>query len=89
MGDISLRKTGVEEKRTKAQKESNVLLDYTRRAISRLTYLKRYGLVGYVPTTVKSKVWILMWGIGFSERFKFSNFGRTLAQLEDDASQFE
>ncbi|KAM1866186.1 hypothetical protein ACFX13_009063 [Malus domestica] len=41
MGDISLRKTGVKEKRTKAQKESNVLLDYTRRAISRLTYLKR------------------------------------------------
>ncbi|KAM2982993.1 hypothetical protein FF2_008976 [Malus domestica] len=41
MGDISLRKTGVEEKRAKAQKESNVLLDYTRKAISRLTYLKR------------------------------------------------
>ncbi|KAM1333088.1 hypothetical protein EV1_009133 [Malus domestica] len=41
MGDISLRKTGVEEKRAKVQKESNVLLDYTRKAISRLTYLKR------------------------------------------------
>ncbi|KAM0993543.1 hypothetical protein EV1_009240 [Malus domestica] len=41
MGDISLRKTGVEEKRAKAQKESNVLLDYTRKAIARLTYLKR------------------------------------------------
>ncbi|KAM0990574.1 hypothetical protein ACFX2C_009074 [Malus domestica] len=34
-------RTGVEEKRAKAQKESNVLLDYTRKAISRLTYLKR------------------------------------------------
>lgn len=41
MGDISLRKTGVEEKRAKAQKESKVLLDYTRKAIARLTYLKR------------------------------------------------
>ncbi|CAA7057195.1 unnamed protein product [Microthlaspi erraticum] len=34
-------KTGVEEKRSKAQKESNVLLDYTRKAIPRLTYLKK------------------------------------------------
>jgi HAUS augmin-like complex subunit 1 len=41
MGDISLRKTGVEEKRAKAQKESNALLDYTRKAIQRLTYLKK------------------------------------------------
>ncbi|KDP26238.1 hypothetical protein JCGZ_22484 [Jatropha curcas] len=41
MGDISLRKTGVEEKRAKAQKESKILLDYTRKAIARLTYLKR------------------------------------------------
>ncbi|KAI4348624.1 hypothetical protein L6164_009328 [Bauhinia variegata] len=41
MGDISLRKTGVEEKRAKVQKESKILLDYTRKAISRLTYLKR------------------------------------------------
>ncbi|XP_043703518.1 AUGMIN subunit 1 [Telopea speciosissima] len=41
MGDISLRKTGVEEKRAKVQKESRVLLDYTRKAIARLTYLKR------------------------------------------------
>ncbi|KAF9617666.1 hypothetical protein IFM89_037809 [Coptis chinensis] len=41
MGDISLRKTGVEEKRTKVQKECKVLLDYTRKAIARLTYLKR------------------------------------------------
>lgn len=41
MGDISLRKTGVEEKRAKAQKDSNVLLDYTRKAIQRLTYLKK------------------------------------------------
>ena len=42
MGDISLRKTGVEEKRAKVQKESKILLDYTRKAIARLTYLKRY-----------------------------------------------
>ncbi|CAL0315219.1 unnamed protein product [Lupinus luteus] len=41
MGDISLRKTGVEEKRAKVQKESKVLLDFTRKAIARLTYLKR------------------------------------------------
>ncbi|KAK9159587.1 hypothetical protein Syun_005928 [Stephania yunnanensis] len=41
MGDISLRKTGVEEKRAKVQKESILLLDYTRKAIARLTYLKR------------------------------------------------
>ncbi|XP_010247872.1 PREDICTED: AUGMIN subunit 1-like [Nelumbo nucifera] len=41
MADISLRKTGVEEKRAKVQKESKVLLDYTRKAIARLTYLKR------------------------------------------------
>ncbi|KAK9289037.1 hypothetical protein L1049_017508 [Liquidambar formosana] len=41
MGDISLRKTGVEEKRAEVQKESKILLDYTRKAIARLTYLKR------------------------------------------------
>ncbi|KMT07929.1 hypothetical protein BVRB_6g145320 [Beta vulgaris subsp. vulgaris] len=41
MGDVSLRKSGVEEKRAKVQKESKVLLDYTRKAIARLTYLKR------------------------------------------------
>ncbi|KAF6149950.1 hypothetical protein GIB67_008671 [Kingdonia uniflora] len=41
LGDICLRKTGVEERRAKAQKESKVLLDYTRKAIARLTYLKR------------------------------------------------
>ncbi|KAF1863769.1 hypothetical protein Lal_00030872 [Lupinus albus] len=41
MGDISLRKTGVEEKRAKVQKESKVLLDFTRKALARLTYLKR------------------------------------------------
>ncbi|KAK9289502.1 hypothetical protein L1049_007657 [Liquidambar formosana] len=41
MGDISLRKIGVEDKRAKVQKESKILLDYTRKAIARLTYLKR------------------------------------------------
>ncbi|RID67441.1 hypothetical protein BRARA_D02522 [Brassica rapa] len=41
MGDVSLRKTGVEEKRAKAKKESDVLLEYTRKAIQRLTYLKK------------------------------------------------
>ncbi|CAN6470973.1 unnamed protein product [Victoria cruziana] len=41
MADISLRKTDVEEKRAKVQKESKVLLEYTRKAIARLTYLKR------------------------------------------------
>ncbi|KAL4352681.1 hypothetical protein GQ457_06G035250 [Hibiscus cannabinus] len=41
MGDISLRKTGVEEKRAKVHKVSKTLLEYTRKAIARLTYLKR------------------------------------------------
>ncbi|GFP80088.1 haus augmin-like complex subunit 1 [Phtheirospermum japonicum] len=41
MADISLRKTAVEEKRSKVQQESKELLDYTRKAIARLTYLKR------------------------------------------------
>ena len=41
MGDISLRKTSVEEKRAKVQKESKFLSDYMRKAIARLTYLKR------------------------------------------------
>ncbi|KZV26355.1 HAUS augmin-like complex subunit 1 [Dorcoceras hygrometricum] len=41
MADLSLRKTGVEEKRAKVQSESKELLDYTRKAIARLTYLKR------------------------------------------------
>ncbi|KAG6399234.1 hypothetical protein SASPL_140710 [Salvia splendens] len=37
----SLRKTAVEDKRAKVQQESKELLDYTRKAIARLTYLKR------------------------------------------------
>ncbi|XP_034703594.1 AUGMIN subunit 1-like [Vitis riparia] len=41
MGDMSLRKCEVEEKRAKVQKESKILLDYTRKAIARMTYLKR------------------------------------------------
>ncbi|KAG4154822.1 hypothetical protein ERO13_D03G072900v2 [Gossypium hirsutum] len=41
MGDISLRKTGVDEKRAKVHKESKTFLEYTRKAIARLTYLKR------------------------------------------------
>ncbi|XP_034703359.1 AUGMIN subunit 1-like isoform X1 [Vitis riparia] len=41
MGDMSLRKSEVEEKRAKVQKESKILLDYTRKAIARMTYLKR------------------------------------------------
>lgn len=41
MADLSLRKTAVEEKRAKVQSESKELLDYTRKAIARLTYLKR------------------------------------------------
>lgn len=40
MANISLRKTGVEEKRAKVQ-ESKVLLDYAQKAIARLTYLRR------------------------------------------------
>ncbi|KAL7209869.1 hypothetical protein ACSBR1_031439 [Camellia fascicularis] len=41
-GDISLKKNGVEEKRNQLQRESKILLDHTRKAITRLTYLKRY-----------------------------------------------
>ncbi|XP_041996694.1 AUGMIN subunit 1-like [Salvia splendens] len=41
MADQSLRKTAVEEKRAKVQQESKELLDYARKAIARLTYLKR------------------------------------------------
>ncbi|KAG8372073.1 hypothetical protein BUALT_Bualt12G0028600 [Buddleja alternifolia] len=41
MADLSLRKTAVEEKRAKVQQDSKELLDYTRKAIARLTYLKR------------------------------------------------
>ncbi|KAL7189637.1 hypothetical protein ACSBR1_039308 [Camellia fascicularis] len=40
-GDISLKKNGVEEKRNQLQRESKILLDRTRKAITRLTYLKR------------------------------------------------
>ncbi|XP_077214138.1 AUGMIN subunit 1-like isoform X2 [Tasmannia lanceolata] len=41
MGDICLRKTEVEEKRAKIQEESKVVLEHTRKALARLTYLKR------------------------------------------------
>ncbi len=41
MTELSLKKIDVEEKRTKVQKESKLLLDNTRKAIARLTYLKR------------------------------------------------
>lgn len=41
MGDISLRKTSVDNKRTLIQRESKILLDQTRKAIARLTYFKR------------------------------------------------
>ncbi|KAL7207828.1 hypothetical protein ACSBR1_029723 [Camellia fascicularis] len=39
--DISLKKNGVEEKRNQLQRESKILLDRTRKAITKLTYLKR------------------------------------------------
>ncbi|KAG8372060.1 hypothetical protein BUALT_Bualt12G0027300 [Buddleja alternifolia] len=41
LANLSLRKTAVEEKRAKVQQESKELLDYTRKPIARLTYLKR------------------------------------------------
>ncbi|XP_024529719.1 AUGMIN subunit 1 isoform X1 [Selaginella moellendorffii] len=41
MADLSLKKTDIEEKRAAVKKESKMLLDNTRKAISRLTYLKR------------------------------------------------
>eukprot|EP01018_Ginkgo_biloba_P038343 Gb_40940 [translate_table: standard] len=41
MGDLLLRKTDVEEKRSKAQKESDILLENIRKGITHLTHLKR------------------------------------------------
>ncbi|XP_042397681.1 AUGMIN subunit 1-like isoform X2 [Zingiber officinale] len=41
MGDLSLRKADVEERRAKVQKESKVLLEYTRKAIAKLNDLKK------------------------------------------------
>ncbi|KAG5554238.1 hypothetical protein RHGRI_011936 [Rhododendron griersonianum] len=41
IGGINLRKTKVETKRTRIQRESKILLDHTRKAIARLTYFKR------------------------------------------------
>lgn len=41
MADLSLRKADVEEKRAKVQKESKVLLEYTRKAIAKLNDLKK------------------------------------------------
>lgn len=41
MGELFLRETGIEEERNKAKKESEVLLDYTRKALLRLTFLKK------------------------------------------------
>lgn len=40
-GDLSLRKADAEEKRAKVQKESKVLLEYTRKAITKLTEFKK------------------------------------------------
>ncbi|OAY76124.1 AUGMIN subunit 1 [Ananas comosus] len=40
-GDLSLRKADAEEKRANVQKESKVLLEYTRKAITKLTELKK------------------------------------------------
>lgn len=52
MGDISLRKISVEEKRAKVEKDSKVLLDHTRKAIARLTYLKRLVLKKCLSQTI-------------------------------------
>ncbi|KAJ7524959.1 hypothetical protein O6H91_17G029500 [Diphasiastrum complanatum] len=41
MADLSLKKVEIEERRHKAHQESKALLDNTRKAIARLTYLKR------------------------------------------------
>lgn len=41
MAELSLRKADVEEKRAKVQKESKVLLEYTRKAIAKLNDLKK------------------------------------------------
>lgn len=43
MGDLSLRRDEVEEKRAKIHKESKVLLGYTRKAITKLNELKKYS----------------------------------------------
>ncbi|PKA51191.1 hypothetical protein AXF42_Ash010631 [Apostasia shenzhenica] len=41
MGDLSLRKAEVDEKRAKVQKDSKALLEYTRKAIAKLNDLKK------------------------------------------------
>ncbi|KAI0501768.1 hypothetical protein KFK09_016713 [Dendrobium nobile] len=41
MGDLSLRKADVDEKRAKVQKDSKALLEYTRKAIAKLNDLKK------------------------------------------------
>ncbi|KAA8527793.1 hypothetical protein F0562_035338 [Nyssa sinensis] len=41
VGDLTLRKTEVEEKRVQVLRESKILLDYTRKAIARRTNFKR------------------------------------------------
>ncbi|KAJ4835752.1 AUGMIN subunit 1 [Turnera subulata] len=73
-GDISLRKTGVEEKRAKVQKESKILLDYTRKAISRLTYLKKTLAQledDVAPCESQSKNWEINLGVMASKERQY------------------
>lgn len=65
MGDLSLRKSGVQEKRAKVQKESKVLLDYTRKAIARLTYLKRYAFSKILQKCVLEYIYFLCYFVKY------------------------
>lgn len=55
MGELFLRKTGIEEERNKAKKESEVLLDYTRKALLRLTFLKKCVPIVFASSLLKEK----------------------------------
>ena len=41
VGDLSLKRDEVEEKRVKIQKEADALLEYTRKALAKLSELKK------------------------------------------------
>ncbi|KAG4122919.1 hypothetical protein ERO13_D11G296900v2, partial [Gossypium hirsutum] len=85
MGDISLRKIGVDEKRAKVHKESKTLLEYTRKAIARLTYLKRTLAQledDVAPCDAQMENWKTNLGVMASkERLRTSYIGRVGIEL--------
>ncbi|KAG4168715.1 hypothetical protein ERO13_A12G042000v2 [Gossypium hirsutum] len=84
MGDISLRKTGVDEKRAKVHKESKTLLEYTRKAIARLTYLKRTLAQledDVAPCDAQMENWKTNLGVMASKERQYMQYGRVKALL--------